>query len=234
MAESPFQRFLESLKPPVDPYRAPEPAEKIALRRRQRKLVTGTVVVVAVLGAGAFVWSYIASAPQRAEAEFKEGMKSMSPNRYPGAIQHFNRALEINPQYPEAFLERANAHRMLGEMDAALADYQAAADLNSSVVAAHNGIAMIYLQRKDTRHAMEELTKSLSLAPSTDAYYQRGQIYEAQGEHQKAIDDYNHAIADARDAPYIYLARATARQNLGDTEGATEDRLQAARIMRHF
>ena len=234
MPESAFKRFGDSLRPPVDPYGAPEPAGKIALRRRQRKLIVGTVATIAVLSAGAYLWSYLASAPQRAEAEFKEGMSLMSPGRYPDAIQHFNRALAIKSQYPEAYLERANAHRMVGETDAALADYQAAADLKSSLVAAHNGIAMIYLDRKDTRHALEEFTKSLNLQPNTDAYYQRGQIYEAQGEHQKAIDDYDRAIADARDAPFIYLARATARLNLGDTEGATKDRLEAARIMRHF
>jgi tetratricopeptide (TPR) repeat protein len=222
------------LKPPVDPYGAPDPPEKIALRRRQRTLILSTLAAVAVLGAGAYLWSYIASAPQRAEAEFKEGMKLMSPTRYPGAIQHFNRALEIKPQYPEVYLERGNAHRMLGETDAALADYQAAVELNASLVAAHNGIAMIYLDRKDSRRALDEFTKSLNLQPSTDAFYQRGQIYEAMGEHQKAIDDYDRALADARDSPYMYLARATARQNLGDTKGATEDRIAAARIMRHF
>ena len=58
------------------------------------------------------------------------------------------------------------------------------------------------------RHALEELNKSISLEPSTDAYYQRGQIFESQGEHQKAIQDYDQAIAQARAyAPWFRMLR---------------------------
>jgi tetratricopeptide (TPR) repeat protein len=234
MPDSAFTRFWNNLKPLPKENRPPISPEVAAMRRRQRKLIYITVGVVALMGAGAYIFNYIATAPQRAEKEYLEGMKSMRPSQYPAAVAHFTRAIDIKAQYPEAFLERANAHRVLSETDAALADYQAAADLNSSLVAAHNGIAMIYLERKDSRHALEELNKSLSLQPDTDAFYQRGEIYEAQGEHQKAIDDYDRAIANQRDAPFIYLARALAKQNLGDKEGALADRITAARISRHF
>jgi len=40
------------------------------------------------------------------------------------------------------------------EIDAALADFQSAADLNPTLADAHNGIAMIYVERHDQRHAL--------------------------------------------------------------------------------
>jgi tetratricopeptide (TPR) repeat protein len=231
MPESLLTRLWNSVKPPAAVPNAPLTPKDIERRGRQRKLIFGTLGVILVLGGGGGIVYYISTAPQRAEREFQVGMSNMAPGRYPAAVTHFNRAIEIKPQYPEAFLERANAHKILSDIDAALADYQTAAELNTSMIAAHNGIAMIYLERRDTRHALEELNKSLALQPGTDAYYQRGEILEAQGEHQKAIDDYTQAIAQQPDAPYMYSARATAKQNMGDEAGAKADRITAAQIM---
>jgi tetratricopeptide (TPR) repeat protein len=227
MSESALSRFWNTIKPPPAGDRPPESPQIVELRRRQRRLVTITIAAIFILGAGVGVYNYIASAPQRADKEFQEGMKMMRPGKYPDAIVHFTRALSISSQLPDAYLERADAHRSLGEPDAALADFQSAAELNPSLAAAHTGLAVIYMERHDSAHALEELNKSIAVQPTIEAYYQRGEILEAQGDHRKAIEDYDKAIAQAPDAPYIYRARALARQNAGDPEGAQADRLVA-------
>ena len=232
MPESPLSRIWNFIKPPPSTRPAPS-MQVLALRRRQRKLVMITLGVVALIGAGIGVVSYIESAPQRAEKEFQDGMKLMRPGKYPDAVVHLTRALDISSQRADIYLERGNAHRALGEADAALADFQAAADLNGSLADAHNGIAMIYIERKDSRHALEELNKSIAIQPTIEAYYQRGLMHEAQGEHQQAIEDYDKAIAEARDAPYMYRARASSKEALGDLEGARADRNAALDIERH-
>lgn len=230
MPDSPVSRLWNSVKPPEAAHRV-ESITTLELRRRQRRLIAITLAILVVIGAGIWVANYILTAPQRADREFQAGMSSMHPGKYADAIAHFSRALSISPQLPKAYLERANAHRSLGENDAALADFQTAAELDGSLVDAHTGIAMGYIARKDNRHALEEFSKSIALRPTTDAYYQRGQLYEALGEHRTAIDDYDKAIAQQRDSPYIYNARALAKQNLGDEEGAKADRKIAAHIL---
>lgn len=233
MSESAFTRFWKTVKPPSAANRPAVSSKIIELRRRQRRLVLITIAGIVVLGAGIGAFVYISGAPQRADKEFQEAMKMMTPGHYPDAIVHFTQALAISPQLPNAYLERGNAHRILGESEAALADYQAATDLNSSLAPAFNGIAMINLERHDYRHALEALNRSIALQPAVEAYYQRGQILEGQGEHQKAIDDYDRAIAEQNDSPYMYRARALAKANLGDEEGAHADRLIATKIERH-
>jgi len=233
MSESPFSRFWNIVKPPPEGNRPVASVELLALRRRQRRLVMITGGAIVVLAAAVGVVMYVADAPERADREFQEGMKMMRPGKYPDAIVHFTRVLSISAQRGDAHLERGNAHRSLDEPDEALADFQAAADLNPSIAEPHNGIALIYIERKDWRHAIEELTKSVELQPTIEAYYQRGEILESQGEHQKAIADYDKAIALDRDSPYIYLARALAKENLGDKEGAHADRLTAVQIQRY-
>jgi tetratricopeptide (TPR) repeat protein len=233
MPESAFSRFWNTLKPPPAGNRPPESARAAALRRRQRRLISITASVILVVGAGTGTYLFIANAPQRADKEFKEGMKMMRPGSYPDAVDHFTRALAIYGQLPNAYLERGNAQRILGEPDAALADYQAATNLNPMLAAAHNGIAMIYIERNDLRHALERLDKAISVEPTVEAYYERGQILDSQGDHQKAISDYDKAIAERPDSPYMYLARARAKSNLGDKEGAHADRMTAAQIEHH-
>jgi tetratricopeptide (TPR) repeat protein len=218
---------LRSFEPPK------ESPKLIELRRRQRRLITITVSAMILVAAGAGSYSYLSNAPQRADQEYQAAMKLMTPGRYPDAVLHFTKALSIYGQLPNAHLERGNAHRILGQQDEALADYQAATDLNPSLAAAHNGIAMIYIERHDLAHALERLNKSIAIAPDVESYYQRGQILESRGEHQKAIEDYDKAIAEQVDSPYMYRARALAKENLGDLEGANADRLIASRIERH-
>ena len=232
LPDSPLARFWTMVKPPPPAIRPMDP--KVAgQKRRQRRLVMATVAA-AILAAGGFgIYTYVAASPSRAQKEFEEGMRYMGPGRYPEAIVHLTRALSIYSQMPEAYVERGNAHRSLGESDAALADFQAAVDLNPTLADAHNGIAMIYVERHDQRRALEELNKSLSLKPTVEAYFQRGQILEAQGDHKKAIEDYDRAIGEAPDAPYMYRARALAKINLGDEQGAHADREIALRLEYH-
>jgi tetratricopeptide (TPR) repeat protein len=228
MSESRFSRFWNFVKPPPDPDRPKVSPEVLALRRRQRRLVLMGLAVLAVIGGAVGAFIYIENAPQRSEKEFQVGMESMRPGQYPQAIVHFTRALSI-PR-ADAYTQRGNAHRALAELDLALSDYQAAVDLNANLADAHNGIALIYVDRRDWRHALEELNKSLALQPNIDGFYQRGQILEALGEHQKAIDDFDQAISVARDAPYMYRARAMSKEKLGDMDGAHADRILAASL----
>lgn len=233
MSESAFGRFWNMVKPPVDGNRPAVSAKVLEIRRRQRRLIMISIAGLVVLAAAGGVFAYIANAPQRADKEFLEGMKLMRPGAYPDAVARFTRALDIAGPRAEAYLQRGDAHRALGEADAALADFQAAVDLNPSLVDAHNGIAVIYIERHDSRHALEELNRSIALQPTIEAYYQRGEILESQGEHQKAIGDYDLAIEVAPDAPYMYRARAMSREKLGDIDGAHADRAIARELEHH-
>jgi len=192
----------------------------------------GTVVAATVLACGWYVYDYIASAPLRAQAEFARGMHKMAPGTYKEAIAVFDRVIAIWPGLADAYLNKGIAERALGQVDAALPDLDKATDLNPNLTRAYDERGRIYLDKGNRPRAIEEFTKSIRTQSTTDGYYQRGLAYEAMGEHQKAVADFDSAIAQQRDAPYAYRARALARANLGDAEGAKEDRETAQRIER--
>jgi tetratricopeptide (TPR) repeat protein len=120
----------------------------------------------------------------------------------------------------------------MGKIELALRDFDKAIEMNPNMDRAYASRGLIYRDRGDINGAVDQFTKSINIRPTVDAYYQRGQTYESLGEHQKAIEDYDYAIAVLRDAPHVYRARSLAKRNLGDVQGADEDR-EKARSFEH-
>ena len=75
--ESFLTRWLNAVRPiPSDKtYTAAELAQK----RKQKRLLMGTLIVIALGGGGWYVYDYIANAPQRAQAVLAKGMLQMGP-----------------------------------------------------------------------------------------------------------------------------------------------------------
>jgi tetratricopeptide (TPR) repeat protein len=202
-------------------------------RRKQRRMILGTVGVIALAGIGWATYSYISSAPQRAQAAFEDASRLMSAGQYPKAIEGFTRALSIWPQLADAYVQRGLAHHFLGEDPQALDDLDRALGLDPNLSDAYAAKGSISRDHGDVSRAMEEYTRSIRSNPNVEAFFERGQLYEKLGEHQKAIADYDQAIAYLRDAPHVYRARAFAKSNMGDEAGAKADRDMAHALEHH-
>jgi tetratricopeptide (TPR) repeat protein len=192
-------------------------------RRKQRKMIFLTVGVLAAAGLAWGVWTYIAAAPQRAKAQFDDAEALLYSGHYAKAVDGFTHSLATY-QTADAYVERGIAHHYLAQDDLALADYDRALQLDPALSRAHTERGAISRDHGDVNQAMDEYTKSIQSHPNVEAYFERGQLYEKLGQHQKAIDDYDEAITYLRDAPHVYRARAFARAKLGDEEGAQADR----------
>ncbi len=212
------------------PEREKPNAALLAQKRRQRKLIYGTLSVIALLGVGWYAYSYVASGPDRARAEAALGVKQMGPGNYEQSIRHFDRAIGIWPGYAEAYMNRGIARHNVSQRVPALADLDQALDLDPSLALAYSERGQIYLENGDGQKAVHEFSKSLKAKATMDGYYQRAEAYEKLGEHQKAIADFDAAIGEFREAPYAYRARAVAKRNFGDREGADADDQEAQRI----
>jgi tetratricopeptide (TPR) repeat protein len=225
--ESFLTRWRKAVRPL--PREAPS-AALLALKRRQRKLIQRTVAILALAGGGGWIYSYWASAPDRAHDEAALGVKLLGVGTYDQAMRHFDRAIRIWPGYADAYLNRGLAERGASHRTEALADFDRALDLDPSLTQAYNARGQIYLENGDVQQTIRDCSKSIQVSPTVDAYYQRGEAYEKLGEHQKAIADFDAAIAESREAPFAYRARSVAKRNVGDRAGAQADDDQARRI----
>ena len=227
MNESVWRRVWNAIKPPpAVPRRRDDPR---GLNSGQKKMIWASAGVVVLIVAGWQGYSYVSSAPMRAQVVYEEGMTKMTPGHYAEAVRLFTKAVDIYPQLSSAYLERGNALNAMGEMEGALADYDKSIEMGN-LAAAYTARGRIYLSRGDSNRAEADFTRSLGVEPTSDAYFQLGQIREAAGDHVQAILNFDQALRIQPDSPYIYLARAQAKKAKGDDEGAAADRSQAAEI----
>ena len=62
--------------------------------------------------------------------------------RFDEAIVHFQRAVEIKPDFAEAYNNLANALARSGQVDAAIVQYQKALEINPDNAGAHNNLCV--------------------------------------------------------------------------------------------
>ena len=131
MPRSFLSRVWKAVKPPP-----PLPARR-RLNRAQRRLIRGTSIALAI-GAGTWaVYAYIASAPDRANSHYREGMRLLGPGDFQGAAAQFTKAIDIFPEYADAYLGRGKARQAAGENQAALADFEKAIAIDPTLELAY-------------------------------------------------------------------------------------------------
>ena len=104
------------------------------------------------------------------------------------AIQHYSKALDLNPQMAEAYNNRGIAYRDKGDYPHSIEDYTKAIDLNPNYAGAYNNRGVTYSNKGDVNCAIEDYTKAMALE-SNSAYYNRGMAWLLQGEWKKAKFD---------------------------------------------
>ena len=134
---------------------------------------------------------------RRAEAEkwfnraYDEGQKG---NRET-AIEYYTRAIELNPEYADAYNNRGIAYKNIKEYEKAIRDYNKAIELNPEYAMAYNNRGIAYYNLKEYEEAISDYNKAIELNPEyAAAYNNRGNVYDDLKEYEKAISDYNKAI----------------------------------------
>ncbi len=130
-----------------------------------------------------------------AEGHFERGSQALR-NRQTGlSISAFNKALSLNPQYPEALNLRGQAHANAGDYDLAIADFSKALAIDKFLVDAYLNRAFVYHMKAMYEEAIADYTEALRLNPANvDAYIGRGDTRAHREDYDRAISDYEEAL----------------------------------------
>jgi len=82
---------------------------------------------------------------------------------YKGAIDDYNKAIEINPKDADAYYNRGNAKDELNDYQGAIADYSKAIEINPQNVAAYNNRGVAKGRSKYFQSACDDFKKVASL-----------------------------------------------------------------------
>lgn len=149
---------------------------------------------------------------------------------YKEALDAFNKAIELYPQFAEAYGGRGMAYSELGNYQQAINDYNKAIQLNPHAFAYSNrGDA--YSELGNHQQAINDYNKAIQLNPQYAATYNgRGIAYSELGSYQQAINDFNKSIElDPRDTK-VYRNLGLAYAHLGDAQKAIENLKISAKL----
>ncbi len=91
--------------------------------------------------------------------DFAKGVKAVKAKDFRGAIDLFTKVVSADPKDASAFNYLGYSHRQLGELDAALKEYNTALTLNPDHRGAHEYLGELYLKLNDLPKAKEHLAQ---------------------------------------------------------------------------
>jgi tetratricopeptide (TPR) repeat protein len=149
--------------------------------------------------------------------------------KYAHAIADITRVLNLAPS-PAAYYTRALAYHNIGENNRAIADCNAALQIDPGDANALFVRAASHQGKADYTKAIRDYTEVLQLEPDrADALFSRGAAHYSSGQYDRAVDDFTRTIdLGAADGNVFYL-RSLAYQELGRTANANADMTEALR-----
>lgn len=114
---------------------------------------------------------------------------------YGQAIDDFNEALRLEPDYASAFNNRGVAYRNMGDVDHAIADYDQAIRLKPDYLAAYYNRGLALAEKREYGKAIADFTIILRDDPKNPiVLYRRGTVYLNNGD----IEAGNADLAEAK------------------------------------
>jgi protein O-mannosyl-transferase len=151
----------------------------VATRLRNAAFVI-SVVVIAGLGTLTFrqthVWHdsvtlfehmirTLGDGPYVAHPHCRLGIFFVKQGRPDEAIPHFNQAIEIKPDYAEAYYNRGVAYGKLGRGTEAIADFRRSIEINQDYAEAYTNLGIVYSRLGRSAEAMDAYTQAVKIKP---------------------------------------------------------------------
>lgn len=143
---------------------------------------------------------------------------------YGKSIEHYTKAIELKPDFLEAYNNRGNAHCEMDEPNLAIEDFNKAIALKSDDAEAYNNRGTAYKNKGNYDRAIMDYNMAIQLKPNlAQAYDNRGNAYINKGNYDRAITDFNTAIEMNPSAAGTYNNRGMAYSDKGLIDRAIED-----------
>ena len=160
---------------------------------------------------------------QSAYTEFFKGLTCQNRSQHDRAIEHYTEAIDLKPDYTEAYTNRGVAYAEKGDFDRSIEDHNTAIQLKPDFVEAYTNRGAAYSKQGDYDCAIADYDKAIELKPDFEAYYNRGIAYIKKGNFDRAIVGDAKSIEPKRDLVEAYNNRGKANSEEGEIDRAIED-----------
>ncbi len=155
-------------------------------------------------------WHSIEPITSASKIAYRTGLSLLKQGRWQDALPFYDKTIQLDPDYAQAYVDRALVYISMNQPDRAVQDATKAITLNPESIYAYLNRSTAYYLMHQSEKVIDDANKTISLNPATvDAYVNRAGGYLQLGKYQEAIADYNKAmvIAPAYSAPYYDLGQ---------------------------
>ncbi len=183
---------------------------------------------------------------QRAVSEYDKGLacqkeirETDSPeekhDKIRNALNHYYKALKIQPDYVHALNARGGIHIFMEKYDDAIKDFNETLSLDPDYIAAYLNRGALYKTIEKNRKAIEDFSNAIRRRPDLSyAYFVRGEVFIQEGNFTQAINDNSQAIDLRSNYVEAYFNRGIAYCGKGVFGLAIEDFTQAIALNPDF
>ena len=167
----------------------------------------------------------------QAQNAYGQGMRFIDQEKASEAVPLFNSAIRASPDFVLAYLGRAQAFRLMGQHEMAIADCNHAMRIQPEEPRVYfcRGLGEGLLKKYDL--ALRDYSEAIRLNPKfAPAYEMRGEANFNLQQYGRALDDFNRNISLKPNNAQSYLRRAALFENLKQYDKAVQDYDQAIRL----
>jgi tetratricopeptide (TPR) repeat protein len=159
---------------------------------------------------------YVNTPHPRIEA-YRIGISAYQRNQIDTMLEYFQQAAGLSPDSPDLIYYTGEAHRLQGEFEQALKDYQEAIIVNPTFAPPYLGRALLRLDLNSNAAVIEDLNQAIELDPNyVDAYLTRAAYWLHHEQPALALDDLGYAETLSPGLPLIFVLSAQAYLDMGD------------------
>lgn len=163
---------------------------------------------------------------QKIKAEFflQRARTGIFTKNYKNAEQYLEKAIELYPDYYDAWLTRAEMFATTGDDNNAIAAYNKTIELDSTKPNLYYGIAMIYIKGNKKADALKLLDKAIHMNPKyVEALMARAAIYKEEKRYLEGIVEYNRVVKADITHYQAYKERGLLKMMVKDYNEAADD-----------
>ena len=199
----------------------PVMAEDVA-REQRRKMLKRVGIALVVVLIGAVVYKRTAD-PRNAREAFDAGLRLTQATRYEQAALNFSRAIDLKPDFAEAYRMRGRVYVAEYSPDPAIKDFSKLIELKPNDAGALVERGLARLDKKDYQNAIADADRAIALDPKLGrAYNLRATARRAAGDPARALADFTRAV-ELEPGLENYFQRATTYQQMNQHKLAVAD-----------
>jgi tetratricopeptide (TPR) repeat protein len=127
---------------------------------------------------------------------FNSGVTFYNQKEYSKAIQAYQKVIELDPTYVEAYNNLGIIYQMMGDVDRAFGACQKATEINPRYQKAYNNLGILLLLKGRYEEALEAFQKALAINPNNiESHINLGILFMKKGQSDEAIESYQKALA---------------------------------------